>query len=233
MQFYFIRHGQSSNNLLYQENNSDHGRSDDPELTEVGRTQAFLVAEHLRTKLLNPMINPDVHEVTIYSSLMTRAVETSMIISKELKSSVIAHPDLHEGGGIYLDDPVKKIPIGQAGKDRHFFELNYPSLSLPDTVNAEGWWNREYESIDEQKIRAQRVIKQIWALARSEEKCILFVSHMRFYNVLMSKLFGYSLDEKWMRLNNAGITRIDFMDDRCELIFANRTSYLLDSLVTL
>ena len=39
MQFYFIRHGQSTNNALWETTRSNKGRSEDPELSELGHLQ--------------------------------------------------------------------------------------------------------------------------------------------------------------------------------------------------
>ena len=47
MQLYFIRHGQSENNLLWDQTRSDTGRVGDPELTSNGQLQANLVAQYL------------------------------------------------------------------------------------------------------------------------------------------------------------------------------------------
>jgi broad specificity phosphatase PhoE len=45
MQLYFIRHGQSANNRLWDTTSSDEGRVEDPELTDAGQQQAKLVAQ--------------------------------------------------------------------------------------------------------------------------------------------------------------------------------------------
>ena len=48
MQFYFIRHGQSENNALWERTGSSEGRSEDPELTALGHRQAKRLAQFLR-----------------------------------------------------------------------------------------------------------------------------------------------------------------------------------------
>ena len=49
MQLYFVRHGQSQNNLLWELHGHELGRSDDPDLTERGLQQAQAVAELIAT----------------------------------------------------------------------------------------------------------------------------------------------------------------------------------------
>ena len=85
MRLYFIRHGQSENNALYDRTGSDDGRSDDPGVTEVGKEQVRLVAEYLRD-CADPW---DVESsgkgfgfTHLYCSLMFRAVATANVISQ-------------------------------------------------------------------------------------------------------------------------------------------------------
>ena len=50
MRFYFIRHGQSVNNAIYEATGGSDGRSEDPQLTEIGQQQARLLANFLRAQ---------------------------------------------------------------------------------------------------------------------------------------------------------------------------------------
>ena len=45
MHLFFIRHGQSANNVLWERTGNNRGRVEDPELTEMGRKQARLLAD--------------------------------------------------------------------------------------------------------------------------------------------------------------------------------------------
>ncbi|NJK45922.1 MAG: histidine phosphatase family protein [Pleurocapsa sp. SU_196_0] len=59
MRLYFIRHAQSSNNALWDSTGSENGRSDDPELSDVGVMQAralgdFLIATTTRSRKAAP-----------------------------------------------------------------------------------------------------------------------------------------------------------------------------------
>ena len=47
MRFYFIRHGQSENNALWDQTGSNSGRNYDPELTAIGREQAERLARFI------------------------------------------------------------------------------------------------------------------------------------------------------------------------------------------
>src|SRR3989304_4080964 len=111
MQFYFIRHGQSANNLLWDRTGASKGRSHDPELTDLGRRQAEVLAQFLKRSDPAAGVNGrDTQNVAgfnlthLYTSLMIRAVATADILAGVLGLLPVAWVDVHEGGGIYIDD---------------------------------------------------------------------------------------------------------------------------------
>src|SRR5215213_7908064 len=105
MQLYFIRHGQSANNALWDNTGGSKGRSEDPELTEVSRRQAALLAQYLSE-------NGNRFGFThLYTSLMIRSVETAIAVGQSLNLPVHAWEDIHESGGIYQDQDNGE-PIG-------------------------------------------------------------------------------------------------------------------------
>jgi 2,3-bisphosphoglycerate-dependent phosphoglycerate mutase len=119
MHLYFIRHGQSTNNALWAQNGSRDGRNEDPELTEVGERQAALLARFLsrgasRTEV--PAHNPkDVggFDITdLYCSPMIRAVNTAMYISEALGLRPQVWRDVHEVGGVFLEDVESGVLSG-------------------------------------------------------------------------------------------------------------------------
>ncbi len=140
MQLYFIRHAQSINNRLYSLTGSSAGRSEDPEITPLGRRQASTLAHFLAHGPAAPgpidAVHPDdepsrpsgeaqatfdvndLHNrrgfgiTHLYSSLMLRAVSTGEFISQALGLPLVAWPDLHEAGGIYFDDKSASAAAG-------------------------------------------------------------------------------------------------------------------------
>ncbi|MEW5719039.1 MAG: phosphoglycerate mutase family protein, partial [Chloroflexota bacterium] len=82
MQFYFVRHGQSANNLLYDTTGASDGRSEDPALTALGRRQAEILARFMKQndaafRLSFDRQNLGGFGIThLYTSLMVRAVAT-------------------------------------------------------------------------------------------------------------------------------------------------------------
>jgi 2,3-bisphosphoglycerate-dependent phosphoglycerate mutase len=238
MQFYFIRHGQSANNHLYDTTGSSVGRSEDPELTEVGRRQAEILARFLKqsdSAFQQPpdRMNRGGFGIThLYTSLMVRAVATASIIGRELNLAPIAWEELHEGGGIYLDDPETGAKIGLPGKTRAYFAAQYPELILPATFNDAGWWNRPFEEYAQMLPRAERFLNDLLARHGNTEDRVAVVSHGGFYNTLMQTIFRIGRAGMWFNINNAAITRIDFTAEETVLAYLNRVDFLPKELIT-
>jgi 2,3-bisphosphoglycerate-dependent phosphoglycerate mutase len=262
MQLYFIRHGQSANNALWEKTGSNSGRSHDPTLTETGRCQAHMLGAFLRDA--GAGFAPDGQDLQnragfglthLYTSLMVRAVATGTIVAQTLKIPLVAWVDLHEGGGIYLDDENSGEPVGLPGNPRSFFEQNFPGLALPDWLDESGWWNRPFESRLERRTRARRVLGELLLRHGNCNDRVAMISHGGFYNHLMAvllkppevdrppspqavqALIGDNVimtDERevWFNMNNTAITRIDFVEEEVKLVYMNRLDFLSGDLVT-
>jgi len=246
VQFYFIRHAQSENNLLWQRTGSSKERSEDPGLTAVGRQQAHLVAQYLRgpdppmaAQGRNPQNVAGFGLTHLYSSLMVRAVATGTIIARVLGLPLVAWEEAHETGGIYRRDEQTDERIGQAGHNRAYFEAHYPDLVLPKSLGESGWWNRPFEEPEQRLARAQRFLRQLLERHGRTEDRVAVISHGGFYNYLLAALLKLPDREGiWFVLNNAAITRIDFLDEdpegaeRTALVYMNRADFLPEELVT-
>jgi len=245
MQFYFIRHGESSNNALYAQTGSSLGRSADPELTEKGRQQALHLGRYLAG--LSDTGGGLTH---LYCSLMVRSVDTALTVSAAIGVPAVAWVDLHEGGGIYLDKPAAEgdgnspLREGLPGKTRREFQLLYPDLVLPLELDGRGWWNRPFEESSQRPARAHRVVQELLRRHAAShpdgsEDRVAVISHGGFYNHFLRALFGLPArsDEEedlgvWFSLNNTGITRIDIQAGRLLVRYQNRTHFLPDGLLT-
>ena len=246
MQFYFIRHAQSENNLLWQRTGYSKERSEDPRLTVVGRQQAHLLAQHLRgpdpsmaAQGRDPQNVAGFGLTHLYSSLMVRAVDTGTIIARVLGLPLVAWEEAHETGGIYRRDEQTDERIGQAGHNRTYFETHYPDLMLPDSLGESGWWNRPFEEPEQRMARAQRFLRQLLERHNHTEDRVAVVSHGGFYRYLLAALLKLpEWKEIWFVLNNTAIARIDFLDENPDgaehtaLVYMNRVGFLPKELVT-
>ena len=268
MQIYFIRHGQSENNALVADTGSSNGRSHDPELTPTGHQQAQKVAAYLcqpepfqpgylyKRKMGDAATGNSASPgalTHLYSSLMVRAVATAAYISAAVGLPHLSFVDLHEAGGIYLDQPrpdpenpgsMQVVPVGMPGHNRAYFEAHYPNLILPPEVGADGWWNRPFEHWEERPVRANRLLQTIIERHGSmhpdgSEDRIALVSHGGFYNHFMRSLLGLperppeqEMANVWFELYNTGITRIDYIDGHFTVLYMNDTRFLPFQIIT-
>jgi 2,3-bisphosphoglycerate-dependent phosphoglycerate mutase len=247
MQLYIIRHCQSENNDLWQRTGSGDGRAADPALTKIGRQQAEHLAKYIAGSKGNdtgpqqsPMDRSGIAITHLYCSLMSRSIETGLYIAKILGLPLIAREDIHERGGIYLKDPHTNERNGLPGPNRDHFELHFPTLTLPDTLGAEGWWNRPYEDRKAALSRAQSFLEWLLATHDGTDDRVAIVIHGGFIQSLFCVLFetpqlGTNLGinrEIWIKINNGSITCFDFLDEVIRLTYLNQFDFLPDHLVT-
>ena len=240
MQLYFIRHGQSENNFLWDTTGGSDGRVEDPELTGVGKLQARYLAEFLQgkaqsdnTNSKNTVMGKNIHLTHLYSSMMVRAVNTGMIVSNQLELPLIAWKDLHETGGVYLDDIETCLPVGRSGLNRDAFQKRFPAFELPGWLGGDGWWNRPFEDEVERSVRAQRFISDLLHRHGNSDDHVAVFSHAGFYNEFIRALWHIPPEiEGWFHLNNTGVTRIDFLNNHVNVVYMNRTEFLPSNMIT-
>ena len=240
MQLYFVRHGQSANNALWETHGTGAERSSDPELTEVGYRQA----EHVGRFLAQPLdeariVGRDPQNLAgfgithVYCSLMVRAVETGTAIARRLGLSLQAWHDLHEVGGIYLDGEQPGERNGQPGYNRAYLEQRFPHLGLPGTVSEMGWWNRPFESVENRIPRAQRFVNELFARHGGTDDRVVVVSHGDFYNLMLTVLLALpESEQRWFSLNNTAVSRFIIKGDNVAITYMNRVDFLPRELIT-
>jgi 2,3-bisphosphoglycerate-dependent phosphoglycerate mutase len=164
---------------------------------------------------------------------MVRAVGTGTYLAEALNLPLVAWKDWHEHGGIYLDNENTGEPEGLPGNSRAYFEEHYPGLRLPVGLDEKGWWNRPYEAYAERLPRAKRVLVELLKRHGSTDDRVAVVSHGGFYNDFLSAVNGLDREPKgWFTMNNTAISRFDFIDDRVDVVYSNRTDFLPAELIT-
>jgi 2,3-bisphosphoglycerate-dependent phosphoglycerate mutase len=262
MQLYFIRHAQSANNALWDQIGSGIGRNSDPPVTIKGQQQANHLADYLKSAQQGfSSDGKDLQNTSgiglthLYTSLMLRAVQTSAVIAEKLEMPLISWVDLHEGGGIYIDDEKTGEAIGLSGNGRSFFEEHFPTLILPDWLDETGWWNRPFEERTERRARARRFLAELTLRHGQSQDRVAVISHGGFFNHIMAVLLKLpevnrfaspqavaelnqdnviltAEREIWFSLNNASITRLDFVEEEIKLAYMNRVDFLPKDLIT-
>lgn len=240
MHLYFVRHGQSENNLLWAQSASYEGRVADPALTAAGEEQAELLAQFLtKSGMLGLEEGWDPQDVEgfgvthVYTSLMERAVATGHQIAEALDLPLLGWIDIHETGGMFIRDQESDTNIPQPGHSRSNLLRRFPRLVLPDEVTEAGWWNQPFEPKEARTPRARRVVQKLLAKHGGQDHNVVFVSHGGFFNHLLRVILDLpDTDDVWFAANNASITHITFEDDRRVMIYQNRVDYLPRHLIT-
>jgi broad specificity phosphatase PhoE len=236
MQLYIIRHAQSTNNAL----DDQQHRVRDPELTQLGECQAELLAQHLAAgvELAPPRYRADQegglgYGITcLYCSPMWRALQTAQPVEKALGLRPHVWTDIHEEGGIYLDSPDGRSRVGYPGRTRQEIEAAYPSYVLPEDITKYGWWNRGFEEKDAFHARAGRVAAKLREWAPSEER-IALITHGGFTDALLKALFDdLPNPHVFYHHHNTAITRVNLVDGHIDVQYVNRVDHLPPDLVS-
>jgi len=247
MQLYFIRHAQSSNNDLWARTASSKGRHEDPPLTEIGRQQAALLAQHLaQPHMTREDLTPDFqnHEgfgiTHLYCSLMVRALETGTAVAQALRLPLVVRDDIHELGGIWLEDEESGKRMGLPGNGRSQLLTQFPQVTLPKWLDDNGWWGRSHEEVDEGLSRAQAVYASLLDQHGGTEDRVAIISHGGFFqrftavvlDIPLSRTVSGQPGRRRFGINNASITRFAFYEKDVDLVYLNRAGYLPLELVT-
>jgi 2,3-bisphosphoglycerate-dependent phosphoglycerate mutase len=245
MQLYLIRHGQSTNNAL---GDDQTRRTYDSPLTETGKEQAQLAGKYLATEPdleLYARLPSDApmryehhphHIHRLYCSAMHRAIQTAYPIAQSLGLKPEIWTDIHEHGGIYLEtDGVVK---GHGGRTRSQILEEFPDCVIPETVTETGWWNPDHgmEDITLCAARAERIAEEIRArAAANDEESIALVTHGTFMDRMIKALLGYPTngEQYYYWHYNTAITRLDFTrSGRIFVRYVNRVAHLPARLIT-
>lgn len=228
MLLYFIRHAQSANNALFLETGARVGRTADPGLTELGHRQAQVLADYFASKRNEFSVDH------IYTSLMQRAILTAMPTAVAFKLPLEGIVDLHETGGVYLDDEISGEPIGQPGSNRMELQSKFPSLVLPDNLDGNGWWNRPYEKQEDRPKRANRLVEWLLEKHPNPSDRVMLFSHFGFFNYFLWAVFGQVRPPNTeFYLMNTSITCFEFLPDEKAALYINRIDHLPAELVTI
>jgi broad specificity phosphatase PhoE len=218
LEIYLIRHAQSSNQVL----DSGEDILFDPHLTELGETQAELLAEFFLAgdegvRFAETRID------RLACSPMWRALQTARPLGKALSLRPEVWVDVHE--------QVYAAEI-RTGSTRSEVESAFPEYDLPDQITDEGWWNRAGEDRSECMARAIRVADALWERADADEH-LAIMSHARFLDALLKAIQNQLPgDHVWYHHSNTAISRLAVNDDRLEIRYLNRVPHLPPSLVS-
>ena len=242
MQLYLIRHGQSTNNALWDATHSEIGRVVDPELTLLGREQAAAAGAYIAASNSNgsvgwrdPQNRSGFGLTHLYCSLMDRAINTGLAVSRAVGLPLLAWTEVHEGGGLYKVDETSGALCGVPGGNREYFAALYPELVLPAQLGDAGWYRGGYEEADALRARIGVFRQQLAERHGGSSDRVGVVTHGDFYHYLLAAIVqapAAANGAYWFYLNNLGISRLDFRAEGLRLMYLNRVDYLPAALVT-
>jgi broad specificity phosphatase PhoE len=239
MQLLIIRHAQSVNNASMMFNERD--RVYDPGLSDLGHLQAQAAARHLCEGYSPERItdgpyhkNPELRQQRgfkidkLYCSPMYRTLQTASYIAKATGLTPHVRVDIHEHGGLYLEDAEKQI-TSYPGKTRAEILSEFPGYVLTDEIGDTGWWKGGMEDLTTAYARAIKVAQQLREEAKAApDERIALVTHGTFIDALLKALFNQLPSRNlWYFQYNTAMTRVDFHHSGELLLrFMNRVDHL-------
>lgn len=245
MELFIIRHAQSSNNALADQSQ----RVVDPALTDLGRRQAELLAAHLaaggdheaqpcETEPPNGSNGRCFGITRLITSPMYRTLLTARPIARALGLRPEVWPEVHEHGGMWLDHGGEEGIVGYPGMSRAEILALLPHAILPEAVTDAGWYDPALgqETLERAYGRACQVaaVLQDRAAHAPEDERIALITHGGFSSLLLSALFGITLEAPvFFHHDNTGITWLRFRErGRIRLRYMNRVAHLPADMIT-
>ncbi len=243
MELFIIRHGQSSNNVL----DDDSQRSFDPILTDLGKQQAERLAAFLADRRSRDVEfnagsgfadDAGAHGFGIthlYCSAMHRAMQTAAPVAKALGLHPEIWLDIHEQGGMYLDQNGNMV--GYPGKTRPEILGEFPDYILPASITNAGWYDatRGYEELHTGAGRAIKVALELRRRAAGEFKNarVAIITHGTFIDLMLKAFLGQLPNRVFYFTHyNTAITRLDFSGEHLLVRYVNRVDHLPHEMIS-
>jgi len=167
-------------------------------------------------------------------------VQTGVMVADRLGLPLVALADLHELGGIYLEELIEGELQERIlhGHTADYFRQYYPLLQFED-FPAEGWWQGGKEPREHWLPRAQRLLTYLFERHGQTDDHVAVITHAGFYSRIFQLIFkpDFSLTEEvpfngLIVFNNCAISRFDLIEGRLFFIYHNRAEFLPDAMIT-
>ena len=213
MQLYLIRHAQSQNNALPEEQ-----RVEDPGLTELGHRQAEHLAEWI----------PALNLTRLITSPFRRTLLTTEPIVRTTSLRPEVRIDLHEQGGCYRGHTLDNI-VGRPGMTRREIESEFSGYRVGDEIDGDGWWgSKPYESWQAARERAARLLEATRLEFAHTNERVAYVMHADIKVLFLAHVHPELIDVPC----NTSVTEIEFDSSSHQLKAFNQVDHLPSHLVT-
>lgn len=205
MDVVLIRHGQSGNNLIWEQTGGTAGREPDTPLTDLGQAQAAALARWFAEDPTAPRVTE------LHTSLMRRAVQTAAPLAEALDLPLRGHADLFEVGGPYEEDPDTGARSWHPGSPLAALRAISPRL---EHEADDPWWPGPVEQDHLAVERAGRVVDDLLDGVRTPQpgRCVALVTHGYFSQFLIRALLGITEMNGWIQIDNTAVSRFRITD---------------------
>ena len=221
MELYLIRHAESENNAR-----PPYQRVEDPAITAVGRLQADHLARWLETLKADVMV----------TSPFLRTLQTALPVMDATSYPLQVWHDVFERGGCFrgYDETNQSGALGMGRNE--ILRLLRPFSSrceLDDSIEEDGWWGgRERETDHEAEQRAIRVCRRLLDLVQHHRVVVLLI-HADLKRLMLAEMFRGQVDVQQLGpMRNAGITKVNRVDENWQLDYFNSVTHLPAKLIT-
>ncbi len=196
---YLMRHGQTA----WNKSEIFRGRADVP-LNETGLKEAELAAAYFRDRKVD----------AVYSSPISRAVQTAEKIADALGLKVLPHPGITDMSfGDWEGRPIKEVEHRDAERFRLWQEA-------PHLLKVPGG-----ESLAEVRTRAVAALED--AIRKHEKGTVIMVTHRVVTKVLICAILGLDESHFWqIDQDSTAINLVRYKGGRYALSLMNETCHL-------
>ena len=212
MELYLIRHAQSLNNALPEEQ-----RIEDPGLTEMGNQQADCLGKWI------PML-----ELTkVITSPFRRALETARRIQESTNLIPEVRAAIHEMGGCCSGYPEIGM-VGRPGLKRTEIEFEFRGFQVAAEIDGEGWWRcKPFETLTLARQRAADVLQRTREEFAHTLERVAYVTHADFKQLFLDHFHTEPLEVAC----NTSVTKVLIDAAGCRLADYNGVRHLPEHLI--
>mmetsp|Transcript_31176 Transcript_31176/g.60157 ORF Transcript_31176/g.60157 Transcript_31176/m.60157 type:complete len:361 (+) Transcript_31176:187-1269(+) len=233
---WFVRHGESANNVLMDRicgpsrisseeklRRFKAARQPDPPLSRLGKQQVDNLPVH---SALEPLLSDPAYGINLYVSPLRRALETARPIQETLvkmrgcPAPMHVLPFLTEVGGLYTTTS-HGVDLGKPGMSPAEFKKLFPDLDLDlSKVPEHGWWHKSDGGEDAEGLdcefwdRAKRVSTWLRSLQPEIQngrlvRHAIVVGHGALFDRVLCELLGLGRSHVLINHVNAGVTHLE------------------------
>ncbi len=213
MKLYLIRHAQSLNNALPEEE-----RVEDPGLTELGHQQAEALGKWI----------PSLNLTRLITSPFLRTLLTTEPIYRATSLVPEVRTPLHEHGGCYAGHDFS-TKVGRPGMNREEIEAEFTGYRVSDEIDHQGWWRSQpFEAWQAAGVRAKQLLDATRLEFGATDERVAYVMHADIKMLFLSELQPELVDVPW----NTSVTEIELTPTSHRVQDFNQIDHLPSHLAT-